>query len=101
LRVAGLIAGGGKDDSKPTNAYDGHIGVHNQSIGLSSHVTIFGQIEGSIGKVIDSREDDGNSLTGRIQAGMLSSSMAVNLNSKATGSITYANSECYSIAFRL
>jgi prepilin-type N-terminal cleavage/methylation domain-containing protein len=101
LRVAGLIPGDGINDSKPINAYGGQIGIRNRSLGLSSHVIIFGQIEGSIAKVIEGLQDDGNPSTGRIQAGMSSGSTPINLNSASTGSPNYDNSERYNIAFRL
>lgn len=101
LRAAGLIPGGGKDDTKPGNAYGGQIGVRNGSLGLPGHVIIFGQIGGSIAKVIEGIQDDGNPSTGRIQAGMASGGTPVDMNSASTGSPNYDETKRYNIAFSL
>jgi prepilin-type N-terminal cleavage/methylation domain-containing protein len=69
LRAAGLIPGGAKDATRPTNAYGGQIGIQNGALGLSGHVIIFGAIEGPIAKIIEARLDDGDPTTGSIQAG--------------------------------
>lgn len=101
LRASGLIPGGGIDDTKPTNAYGGLIGIKDGSLDIAGHVTIFGQIEGAIAKIIESRLDDGNPDAGKIQSGISSGATPVDMNNAVTGSPDYSDSERYSMAFRL
>ncbi len=101
LRAAGLIPGGGTETTRPTNAYGGQIGVLDGSLGIAGHVTIFGQIEGPIARIIESRLDDGAPNTGRVQAGCSSCAPAIDMNTAAAGSATYDDDERYSIALRL
>ena len=100
LRAAGLIAGGGREGTKPTNAYGGQIGLQDGSLAIAGHVTIFGQIEGPIAKIIEARLDDGLPNAGRIQAGCSSCAAPIAMTA-AAGSATYDDAERYSIAFRL
>ena len=100
LRAAGLVPGGGLDTTQPSNAYGGLIGIRDGSLGIAGHVTIFGQLEGPIAKIIEARLDDGSGATGRIQAG-ISSGTAVNMDTASVGTATYSDSERYSLAFRL
>ncbi|MFT5504154.1 MAG: prepilin-type N-terminal cleavage/methylation domain-containing protein [Gammaproteobacteria bacterium] len=100
LRAAGLVPGGGTDTTQPSNAYGGLIGIRDGALGIAGHVTIFGQIEGPIARIIEARLDDGVPSTGRIQAG-ISSGTAINMDTASTGSAVYSDSERYSIAFRL
>jgi prepilin-type N-terminal cleavage/methylation domain-containing protein len=100
LRSAGLVPGGGNDTTQPSNAYGGLIGIRDGALGIAGHVTIFGQIEGPIARVIEARLDDGNPSSGRIQAGV-SSGTPVDMDSASTGSAVYSDSQRYSIAFRL
>jgi len=102
LRASGLIPGGGLDDTQPTNAYGGLIGIRDGSLGISGHVTIFGQIEGPIAKIVESRLDDGDPAQGRVQGGCSSCTTVIDMDSAtATGSTSYDDAERYNIAFRL
>ncbi len=101
LRAAGLIAGGGLDGTKPTNAYGGQIGIQDGSLRIAGHVTIFGQIEGPIAKIIEARLDDGAPNTGRLQSGCSSCAVPIAMTPATDGSVTYDDPERYSMAFRL
>lgn len=101
LRAAGLIAGSGTDDNKPTNAYGGLVGVRNGALGIAGHVLIFGQIEGNVCKIIEAKLDDGNPSTGRIQSGISSGGSPLDMNTASGGSLTYQSNERYNIAFRM
>ena len=68
LRASGLVAGGGDDDTQPTNAYGGIIGVRDGSLSLSGHVVIFGSIEGPIARILEAQIDDDSPSTGGIQS---------------------------------
>jgi prepilin-type N-terminal cleavage/methylation domain-containing protein len=99
LRAAGLIAGGsGIDPTRPTNAYGGLIGLQNGALDIAGHAVIFGQIEGSIGRIMEARLDDGAPATGRLQSALVINSMDAGTPSAAT---TYDESARYNMAFRL
>jgi len=98
LRAAGLIPGGGDDDTQPTNAYGGNIGLRDGSLLIAGHVTIFGSIEGPIASIIEARLDDSNPQTGRIQA---SSTVAEMDAGAASTDAAYVDSDRYFMAFRL
>ncbi|MCP4472725.1 MAG: type II secretion system protein [Gammaproteobacteria bacterium] len=100
LRAAGLVPGGGKDSTRPTNAYGGQIGVQDGSLGIAGHVTIFGAIEGPIAKIIEARLDDGNGSTGRIQSVKIASGVA-DMDADADGDAVYSDASRYNMAFRL
>ena len=74
MRAAGLIPGGKDDGTQPTNAYGGLIGIRDGALGISGHVTIFGQIEGPIAKILEARLDDGDPDGGRVQGGITGAS---------------------------
>jgi len=97
LRAAGLIPGGAADDTKPTNAYGGQIGLQNGALNMSGHVTIFGAIEGPIARILEARLDDSAGNTGRIQSAETGDDMAVAANAQAA----YDDAERYDMAFRL
>jgi prepilin-type N-terminal cleavage/methylation domain-containing protein len=100
LRASGLISGVGTDDSKPTNAYGGKIGIQNGSLGiLAGNVTIFGAIEGPVAKIIEGRLDDGDPDSGRIQAAVVVA--ATDMSTTATGPATYDDALTYHMAFRI
>jgi prepilin-type N-terminal cleavage/methylation domain-containing protein len=67
LRASGLVAGDPLDFSPQANAYAGKIGVQYGALGIGGHVTVFGALEGSVVKVIESRLDDNNGETGRVR----------------------------------
>ena len=98
LRAAGLIPGGGDDDTQPTNAYGGNIGLRDGSLDIAGHVTVFGSIEGPIASILEARLDDGNPQTGRIQSDVT----AVLMDGAATSTAAaYADNLRYFMAFRL
>ena len=102
LRAAGLVPGGGTNDTKPSNAYGGQIGIQDGSLLIAGHVTIFGQIEGPIAKIIEARLDDGNPKTGRIQSDLTTVDSG-KMAPVATGSTVsdYSDALRYNVAFRL
>jgi len=98
LRAAGLIPGGGNDDTQPTNAYGGNIGLRDGSMDIAGHVTVFGSIEGPIAAILEARLDDGDPTTGRVQ----SSSTVAEIDGTATSTdATYVDDARYFMAFRL
>ena len=98
LRAAGLIPGGGDDDTQPTNAYGGNIGIRDGSLLISGHVTVFGSIEGPIATIIEARLDDGNPATGRVQSDVTDTLMD---GAVASSVAAYADNLRYFMAFRL
>jgi prepilin-type N-terminal cleavage/methylation domain-containing protein len=101
LRAAGLVPGSGTDVTRPTNAYGGQIGVQDGSLLIAGHVTIFGQIEGPIAKIIEARLDDGQPHEGRIQADVTTEDMNGGTTPAASSVTTYDDDKRYNIAFRL
>ena len=97
LRASGLVPGGGVDDTKPTNAYGGQIGIQDGSLGLAGHVTIFGAIDGPIARILENRLDDSDPAGGRVQAGLAANVMAPGGIPEAT----YSDAFRYNLAFRL
>ncbi|MDH3386532.1 MAG: prepilin-type N-terminal cleavage/methylation domain-containing protein [Gammaproteobacteria bacterium] len=97
LRAAGLIPGGGVDDTKPTNAYGGQIGIQDGALNMSGHVTIFGTIEGPIAKIIEARLDDDAGDTGRVQSAISGADMTL----PASAAAVYDDAQRYDMAFRL
>ena len=92
LRAAGLVPGGFDDATRPTNAYGGKIGVQDAFVNISGHVTVFGQIEGPIAKILEARLDDGEGNSGRMQA--------VTSGTSASSS-AYSDTARYDLGFRL
>ena len=97
LRAADLIPGSGDDDTQPTNAYGGNIGVRERSLLLAGHVIVFGSIEGPIARILDSQEDDGSPSTGVIQADTVAGLMDGFVQSSAGPS--YLDTQRYFMAF--
>jgi prepilin-type N-terminal cleavage/methylation domain-containing protein len=100
LRAAGLVPGGGADDTRPTNAYGGQIGIQDGALNMSGHVTIFGAIEGPIAKIIEGRLDDGSPKTGRVQSEVEDGTLVMDAGTASTAT-AYADNERYNMAFRL
>jgi hypothetical protein len=98
LRASGLVPGGGDDDTQPTNAYGGNIGVRDGGLLISGHVTIFGSIEGPIARILEGRLDDGLPQTGRIQSDIAAADMD---GGAASGETEYKDNLRYFMAFRL
>ena len=100
LRASGLVPGGGNDGTQPTNAYGGNIGIRDGSLLLSGHVTVFGSLEGPIAKILETRLDDGDPSTGRIQADITAPLMdGAVISSVAVAG--YVDNLRYFMAFRL
>ena len=97
LRAAGLIPGGGTDDTKPTNAYGGQIGIQDGALNISGHVTIFGTIEGPIARIIEARLDDSFGDSGRLQSAISGDDMSL----PASAVNVYVDTNRYDMAFRL
>ena len=98
LRASGLVPGGGDDDTQPTNAYGGNIGIRDGSLFIAGHVTIFGSIEGPIASIIEARLDDGLPHTGRIQSDTGAGDMD---GAIISGETVYVDNLRYFMAFRL
>jgi len=99
LRAAGIIAGSGDDYSQMQNAFGGMIGVRDGSLLLPGRVVIFGQIEGTIARIIEGRLDDGSPSTGSTQSDVTEASMNNNVVSSAGNS--YDDSSRYHLAISL
>jgi prepilin-type N-terminal cleavage/methylation domain-containing protein len=92
LRAAGLVAGSPGDGTRPSNAYGGMVGVQDGFSSIAGHVTVFGQIEGPIAKILEARLDDGSPSTGRLQGFVTSTTTAAS---------SYSDSLRYDLGFRL
>ena len=106
LRAAGLIAGGGLNDTQPSNAYGGLMGVRDGALGIAGHVTVFGQIEGPIAKILEGRLDDGAPDGGRVQSACLSGAAcqggaSINIDTAGAADSAYVDDARYDMAFRL
>ena len=105
LRAAGLIPGGsGTDTTRPSNAYGGQIGIQNGAMLMAGHSTIFGQIEGSIARILEARLDDGAPDTGRMQSNIAGANSVDIITGGGAHPLTgaaYLESNRYDIAFRL
>ena len=100
MRAAGLIPGGGGEaPTRPTNAYGGLIGLQSGALDMSGHVVVFGQIEGAISRILESRLDDSDRDTGRIQSVIAKGSEGFG-DAKA-GDALYLEANRYDMAFRL
>lgn len=99
LRASGLIPGGGDDDTQPTNAYGGNIGLRDGSLLIAGHVLIFGSIDGPIANILESRLDEGRPDSGRIQSDLTPALMDGGVIS--TAGANYLDSSRYYMAFSL
>jgi len=100
LRAAGLITGDGLNGTKPSNAYGGQIGVQDGAIGIAGHVTIFGEIEGPIARIVEARLDDGDAGAGRVQANIAGGVNGMGPGAPSDGAV-YDDTQRYNVAFRL
>ena len=100
LRAAGLVPGGANDITQPSNAYGGKIGIRDGSLGISGHVTIFGQIDGPIAKILEARLDDGIPNSGRIMAAIAVADATMD-GPIAGAAATLVDNLRYNLAFRL
>jgi hypothetical protein len=78
------------------NAYAGKIGVQYGALGIGGHVTVFGALEGSVVKVIESRLDDNNGETGRVR-GLVAGTDIVD---GVLGTASYDDLTLYDLVFR-
>ena len=103
LRAAGLIPGGsGTDPTRPSNAYGGLIGIQNGSVELAGHVTIFGQIEGAIARILEGRLDDGLIATGRMRGNLVGAgATGMDDITDVSAVPNYTEANRYNLAFRL
>jgi prepilin-type N-terminal cleavage/methylation domain-containing protein len=102
LRASGLIPGGsGSETTRPSNAYGGQIGIQNGAMLIAGHTTIFGQIEGSIARILEARLDDGAPDTGRMQSNIAGANAADVATPHPLAGADYLESNRYDIAFRL
>lgn len=105
LRAAGLVPGGGVDDTRPSNAYGGQIGIQDGSLLLAGHVTVFGQLEGPVARIIEARLDDGQPDQGRVQANIVATpgdgSMDPSPGAHPLAGLPYTEAVRYNVAFRL
>ena len=100
MRAAGLIPGGGGESStRPTNAYGGLIGLQSGALDMSGHVVVFGQIEGAISRILESRLDDSDRDSGRIQSVIAKGSES--FGDLKAGTALYLEANRYDMAFRL
>ena len=97
LRAANLIPGGGDDDTQPTNAYGGNIGLRDGSLTISGHAIVFGSIEGPVAKILESQLDDGIPSTGLIQSDLTAALM--DGNAVSTAGAAYLDNQRYFMAF--
>jgi prepilin-type N-terminal cleavage/methylation domain-containing protein len=96
LRAAGLIPGGGNQDQRPKNAYSGDIGVRDGSLQIAGPVIVFGQIDGTVAGIFETRLDDNNPSTGFIQSDLTPTLM--NGNAISSAGPSYADSSRYFMA---
>jgi prepilin-type N-terminal cleavage/methylation domain-containing protein len=96
LRASGLVSGNPLDFAPQANAYAGKIGVQFGALGMAGHVTVFGALEGSVVKVMESRLDDDNGATGRVRAGLAGVAIAAD----GTGEASISDLLLYDLVFR-
>jgi len=92
LRASGLVAGGALSEIRPTNAYGGKVGIQDGGYTIAGHVTIFGNLEGPIARILEARLDDGDPANGRVRAGD---------SGTTTAATAYNDDQRYDVAFRL
>ena len=99
LRASGLVNGDPADYDPQQNAYGGKVGIHYGGLGIDGHVTVFGQIEGSVVKILESRLDDGAGNTGRIRAA--DSDVAADIDVTVVSAIDpLVDTDLYDVVFR-
>ena len=99
LRAAGLISGNGDDDRPPKNAYNGNIGVRDDSLKITGHVIVFGLIEGRVAAIVDSRHDNNNPSSGYIQSDL--SAQLMDGSASSTAGTSYSESSRYFMSIKM
>ena len=82
------------------NAYGGLIGIQNGALDIAATATIFGQIEGGIARILETRLDDGDIATGRMQSEEIGAITGMDAGAPTTAA-GYVESDRYNVAFRL
>ena len=100
LRASGLVAGNPADFTPQQNSYGGKIGIHSGALGIGGHVTVFGQLEGSVVKVLESRLDDVNPGTGRVRSSLASLTADINPLVAGVAPNPYVDLTLYDVVFR-
>ena len=109
LRASGLVSGDPTDSQRQQNAYAGKIGIHSGGLGIGGHVTVFGRLEGSVVKILESRLDDGKPDEGRIRSANFSpaivdaegASNVADIGSTAADAVDeYTDLDLYDTVFR-
>jgi prepilin-type N-terminal cleavage/methylation domain-containing protein len=98
LRASGLVNGDPADMVPQQNAYGGKVGVHYGGLGINGHVTVFGQLEGGVVKILEARLDDGVNNTGRIRGD--AASLTADIAAAAPAAAAYVDTDLYDIVFR-
>ena len=99
LRASGLVAGDPADFAPQQNAYGGKVGVHYGALGIGGHVTVFGQLDGSVAKVLESRLDDSDPATGRVRGA--DADLLLDIPATAAGAAAaYTDIDLYDLVFR-
>ncbi len=101
LRASGLVPGSPTDSTRPTNTYGGQIGVQDGSLLISGHVMIFGAIDGPIARIFETRLDDTDPSTGRIQANEVGNAAGMDAGAATGAGAAYTDTVRYDMAFRL
>ncbi len=99
LRASGLIDGGADDETQPTHAYGGTIGIRDGSLNLAGTTAVFASLEGPVMRIIEDRHDDGSPASGRIQSEL--TAVQMDGNTASTAGSTYSDDARYFVAFRL
>ena len=69
LRAAGFVEGTYNKHSRPTHAMqDGKIGIQAGGLEIRYHVLVFGNLDGDMAWILDSRWDEGKADTGALQS---------------------------------
>lgn len=98
LRASGLVNGDPADFDPQQNAYGGKVGIHYDGLGIQGHVTVFGQLEGSVVKILESRLDDGVNNTGRVRSDV--SDIVADIDPADPGLIATTDTALYDVVFR-
>jgi len=67
-------------------------------LGIDGHVSVFGQLEGSVAKILESRLDDGDRDDGRIRAEV--ASLTVDIPAAVPAAPAYVDTTLYDVVFR-
>lgn len=99
LRASGFVAGNLTDFIPQQNSYGGKIGIHSGALGIGGHVTVFGQLEGSVVKILESRLDDINPSTGRVRSSLASLTADINTAVAGAAPNPYVDLTLYDVVF--